>query len=91
MGQVECVFRTIFYWPHLPAVWLIVWCGLWLLTRLRRLSSFRLPLVLFMANIGLHLVLDTIVGGESALGLALLVAQVSIVPCFYRLGTGTLT
>jgi inner membrane protein len=51
------------YWPHLPAVWLGLGLGLWLLGRSEHLRWLRWPALLFLANVGLHLLLDSVVGG----------------------------
>ena len=51
------------YWTHVPFFWCCVGLVLWLAHRVLRLGNRNSYLVVFMLNIGLHLVLDTVVGG----------------------------
>ncbi|WP_137938362.1 metal-dependent hydrolase [Chitinivorax sp. B] len=50
------------YWTHLPVFWLAVTAIAWLIGRHAALRAYRHWLVLGLANIWLHLLLDSIVG-----------------------------
>lgn len=51
------------YWTHLPIFWLSVWIVLSIIAVLAKRREWLIVSTIFFANIFLHLILDTFVGG----------------------------
>lgn len=51
------------YWTHIPSFWLMILCSHLLLSKIMRNKRTRDIIIFFIANVFIHLLLDTIVGG----------------------------
>ena len=51
------------YWTHTPFFWIIVFCLLLLLSKVRSNKNLRNASIFFISNVIIHLFLDTIAGG----------------------------
>lgn len=51
------------YWIHIPFYWLIIGLAAFAIIKIAKRNDLIIPLIVFMAGIFLHLILDTFVGG----------------------------